>query len=142
MGLDPSEMEKMQQVKQVLARKHGPFTVFALLEREDKPGRWDVVVAAPWLGTATKDIYIVAQQVTKYLSSQEVITISRIAPLPPESDFVQLLLREVRGTLPDEDGGPRRLGRSIVGDVELRRGYVLAAGETSGASERREAVAA
>ena len=142
MRLDPSEVEKMRQVEQALAHKHGPFTVFALLEREDKVGRWDVVVSAPWLGTAMKDIRLVAKQVTTLLSPQEVVQVSRIVPLPPESEFVQLLLREVRGVSPDGDGDSWRLGRSIVGDVELRRGYVLAAGDTSDAPEHREAVAA
>ena len=142
MRLIPEEDDKMMQVERVLAQKHGPFTVFALLEREDSFGRWDVVVSAPWLGTAMEDIRLVAKQVTKLLSVQEVVTVSRIVPLPPESEFVQLLLREVRRVLPDEDGGPRRLGRSIVGDVELRRGYVLAAAEFSATREKPEALAA
>src|SRR5205807_6503452 len=43
-------VDKFVEVEREIASEKGDFVLFALLEREERPGRWDVVAAAPWLG--------------------------------------------------------------------------------------------
>ena len=132
-------IDKMKEVEQFLASKNGEFALFALLEREDTPGLWDVVVSASWLGTTREDILTIAQQVTLTLRPQDMTQIARIVPVLPDSEFVLFLQDNYE--LLNKTGPVVRLGTAILSGIELRSGYILAASAPSTA-RRREAIAA
>jgi len=73
------ETEKLQKfMKQVEARK-GRFTLFGLFLREDSPGLWDLVLAAPWLeNEKLKALGDLVQKMSETFGQDEVMTFSRI----------------------------------------------------------------
>jgi hypothetical protein len=43
-------IDRFAEIQKEIAGERGDFVLFAVLEREESPGRWDVVLAAPWFG--------------------------------------------------------------------------------------------
>ena len=41
-------VEQVAKVENALSREQGEFDLFALFLREDAPGKWDLLIAAPW----------------------------------------------------------------------------------------------
>ncbi len=133
-------IQRVEEVENFLSQKRGLFALFALLEREDTPERWDVLVAAPWLSTDRGGILTVAEQLTSRLTQDQIVQIARIVPLTPESDFV-LFLQGVYKEM-SVTGGRVRLGASVLSDIEIRSGYILAANASLNRAERLVAVPA
>ena len=53
--------------------------LFALIEREDAQGKWDLVVSATWARERQKDLLDrIALEVRNNFTSEEIITLSRI----------------------------------------------------------------
>jgi hypothetical protein len=42
-------LPRLRQAMAAIAEEKGEFSLFGLFMRADSPGRWDLVVAAPWL---------------------------------------------------------------------------------------------
>ncbi|MBV9852155.1 MAG: hypothetical protein JO250_21015 [Armatimonadetes bacterium] len=124
-----------------MAAERGPFTLFALLEREDTPGRWDVLVSAPWLPTGRKGLLTVAEALTARMTPEEAVQIGRIVTLAPASPFVWSL-RQTAARHGLTDGWPVPLGRQAVNGTEIERGFILAAGEPEAAAGHVGALAA
>lgn len=114
-------MEQMRQVERAAARQWGAFNLFGLFEREDTPGRWDVIVSAPWLEAGRKGILTITHYVSALLRPETAVLIARIVPLPPESDFV----RTLNALAQNRDEGVVSTGPLNVGGVEIERGYLL-----------------
>ena len=74
--------QKMTIVEQELAPEYGDFTLFALFQREDSSGFWDVMVSAPWIdgnkGVALKKI---ADKLKANLQKEEMVKLSGIVIL-------------------------------------------------------------
>jgi hypothetical protein len=112
----------MHLVERDAAQAHGPFTLFALFERSDAFGRWDVVVSAPWLTEDRDGILTITQPLVRHFSSDEIARLSRVVPLSTESDFVKTVLR----LAPLAKDGFIEIRDTLYG-VELERAYILAA---------------
>jgi hypothetical protein len=80
---------KLRAIAQKAAAEKGKFSFFALLLREDAPDRWDLVVAAPWIDKDKMGaLKYLADCVGLGLDADEVLRISRIAPLRAGSPFL------------------------------------------------------
>lgn len=122
-------IDKMKEVEQSLTKEYGNFALFALLEREDSPDRWDVVVASAWLGTGSNAIFTLAREFVERLTPEDAVRVARIVPLDLESDFVKFLqdtYAEMSVT-----GPVVRLGESVLSGIDIRSGYILEAGATT-----------
>lgn len=62
--------EKCRKAEEELAKAHGDFSLFMLVERPDLPGKWDVVAAAPWLGTERNDMQLIVDGLLPHLKSR------------------------------------------------------------------------
>lgn len=82
-------VEKLRQIEIELSSEKGNFTLFALIEREDALGKWDVVVSAKWVGKEEKAlINDITLKIYKELSKNEQLMLSRIVVLPPSDPLV------------------------------------------------------
>jgi hypothetical protein len=63
-----------------IARAFGPFSLFGLFEREDNPGKLDLIVAAPWLKTDRGGLLKIASYLP-HLTAEEGALIGRIVAL-------------------------------------------------------------
>lgn len=84
-------VEKFSEIERELAAEKGEFNLFALFEREDSPGRWDVVISASWIGQEEKEaVKIIVGKITEKLTTlKERIMLSRIIVLPPNDQLVK-----------------------------------------------------
>jgi hypothetical protein len=85
-------IEKFRQIEIEISREKGDFALFALIEREDSLGKWDVVVSASWINENEKSfIELIASKIHKNLSKEEQISISRILVLDISDALVKSL---------------------------------------------------
>ncbi len=69
----------------------GSFTLFALIAREDSFGSWDVVISAKWIKDEKALIKTLASKISRDLSEDEQLMLSRIVVLPSTDPFVKNL---------------------------------------------------
>lgn len=75
--------EKIQRVEQILSRRKGVFSFFALVRRIDSENKFDLLVSADWLNNHDKKCFdFIAKEIKQELSEDEILNISRIILLP------------------------------------------------------------
>jgi hypothetical protein len=114
--------DKLLPLEREAADRNGPFTLFGLFEREESPGQWDLVVAAPWLENEEKRREFIAA-VASRLDPAELRLLSAVVTLLPEDEFVRSLAGVAyRNGLLQVDGLLKVDGEAVVADdwVEMR----------------------
>jgi hypothetical protein len=72
-------VKSLVAVERALADEKGPLNLFALFLREDAPGKWDLLVAAPWAEKNKNDaIKYIAGKIQKSLTKKELLSLSRV----------------------------------------------------------------
>jgi hypothetical protein len=85
-----------QTLEHDLAERYGAFALFALLEREEAPHLWDIVVAAPWLEHPDIDaLDIIAKAINAHFDQDIYHHISHIAPVTTDHPALPALLEMV-----------------------------------------------
>jgi hypothetical protein len=114
-------VEKLKAIEEEIARERDGFALFALFEREELPGRWDVVFSAPWVGESKRSaIDYVVRKTRAALDWEEFLTIARFVPLRPSEDFVRALTQMVRVA-----HGLIELHHEVIDGLLITRGYVI-----------------
>jgi hypothetical protein len=112
------DKRRLMEAMEAVAKKRGPLTLFALLMRAESPGKWDLVIAAPWMDRGKlKAFSYVANEVHARLGDDDIVSLSRIAHLPEDSKALRSILAEVRdsaGEFPLELRGPDLFGLGVV----------------------------
>jgi len=122
-------VEKMQDVAAAIEAARGPFTFFALFEKQEI-ARWDVLVAAPWIDAdRSKAIRYLADQVNKHLKTDELIQLGAIVML--ENSHRELIDFTTRRLKPQykvlqADGSVELAGGNVFG-VDVARIIVFRA---------------
>jgi hypothetical protein len=81
-----SFVEHLRDVERSLTAERGAFSLFALFLREDSPGKWDVVVSAPWIGSDLEGaLRLMSMKVKVSLKLSEQLAISRVVIVEPDS---------------------------------------------------------
>src|SRR5438552_8807268 len=119
------EIPKLLKLMRKIEAKHGPFALFGLLMREDSPGTWDLVVAAPWLERGKlKALGEFGKEISDFFGVEHigVLSLSRIVTLNRHNPALQAILDEV---------GPvsrpvERQGYNLFG-LPVERAYILKA---------------
>jgi hypothetical protein len=90
-------IDKFTELESHIAEEKGPFVLFALFMREDAPGRWDLMVSAPWAGDDRESVveYFVSQ-IKSRLGVQSLISLSRIVVIDPQEAGVQTFNRAIQ----------------------------------------------
>jgi hypothetical protein len=111
------DQRRFMEAMEAITRKRGPLTLFALLMRADSAGKWDLLLAAPWIDEGKlKAFSYVANEIHARLAEDEVLAISRIAQLPEGSTALRAILDEVRDEteFPVELQGTDLFGLGVV----------------------------
>lgn len=113
----------LEEIERELSNQRGPFTLFALLERQDIPARWDLVISAPWVEEDNEQaMRLLAAEMNTRLPASEIGRVSRIVLLDPNEPSVRALTAEhpvEHGRIPIEEA-------STFG-LPADRGYVITA---------------
>ncbi len=113
-------VEKLRQIEVEISREKGGFTLFALIEREDSLGKWDVVVSANWIGKNEKSlIETLAAKIHKSLGKEEQITLSRIVVLPPSDSLVKNL------NMIGVEHGAVKLSNNTFNGIIIKEAYLI-----------------
>lgn len=90
-------IDKYTELELHIAEEKGPFVLFALFMREDAPGRWDLMVAAPWAGDDRRSVvdYFVSK-IKSRLGAESLISLSRIIVIDPQEAGVQAFNRAIQ----------------------------------------------
>lgn len=86
--------EKLQIAERAIASAQGPFVLFVLAEREETPGKWDLLVSALWLENNRKGVQKIVDGLNAHLTPADWIQLASITPLPPSMDYVQWIARK------------------------------------------------
>lgn len=127
-------VDKFVEIEKEIASERGDFVLFALLEREERPGRWDVVAAASWLGDDKwPALNYIIDKIDHKLSREERGTLSMVALLNPTDEFVEMVNRQLTVT----DGAPKDVSRTMLGDIYIPEGYVIRSAAPGPAEHRQ-----
>lgn len=90
--ISPQFLKMLRDFEQKLAKERGPFTLFALVERPEFPGMWDLVVAAPWFGPSVRQtLDDLIQELKKGPGNVVLVALSQIAVLRPTEPLVRAI---------------------------------------------------
>lgn len=81
--------QKLQFAEEKVAEEYGDFFLFGLFERQETPGRWDLVASAPWLETDRDGIGKLIALLRKNMDTGDWKVVSRVVPLDPSAEFVE-----------------------------------------------------
>jgi hypothetical protein len=128
------ERTKLDRVLRSLEAEHGPFALAGLFMREDSPGRWDLVVSAPWL---QRGKLVALENLVKRLSDalgqEELLSLSRIVTLNRKDPALKRILQEL-GTITQP---VEKVGRDLFG-LPLEHAYVLRAHARTSSNSRSQ----
>lgn len=81
---------KLKTIEQQLSQTKGRFWVFALLQREDSPGKWDLLVSATWLQEGDRQsLDHISAAIAREFDRDELLQLSRVVVLNPDNPVVQ-----------------------------------------------------
>ncbi len=114
-------VDKLQEVERRLCEERGAFALFALFEREDATGVWDLVVSAPWIEEDRRDaLDHMFARLRRALSQDELRLIAKIAVVPPEDPLLQAMQKAVQvehGAVEIKDG--------VFFDMRINHAHVI-----------------
>lgn len=87
-------VERLQTAEKAIASERGPFVLFVLAEREEAPGKWDLLVSAPWLDTSREGVQQMVDGLKTYLTPADWVQLASITPLPVSMEYVQQIARK------------------------------------------------
>ena len=112
--------EKLQQIEVEISADKGAFNLFALIEREDSLGKWDIVVAANWIDAERKDlINTIALKIREKLTEDEQLMLSRIVTLSPLDTLVRSLNMIV------VEHGTVKLSNNSFNGIVIKEAYLI-----------------
>lgn len=116
-------LKKYAALAETVARKKGPFELFALFLREDAPGKWDLLIAGPWI---EKDKQKAVRYISKVMRGRfkpnELVDLSRIVVLERSHPALAAFQRTVH-----VDGGPAEIENSNLFGLQVEHAYVFVA---------------
>ena len=115
-------VEKLLDIEARIKLEAGSLVLFALIERDDAPGKWDLVVSAAWAKERQKDLLNrIALQVRNNLTWEEKVMLSRILILDPQDPFV----RAINNMFKDVDHGRKRFSNFLVNGISIKDSYIM-----------------
>ena len=125
-------LEKLGAMERDVAEEKGPFRFFALFLREDSPGRWDLLVSAPWLEANQVDgIDFLAKQVQARLDAQELLSLSRLVFIEKDNPGLKAIFSAVA-----IQHGRVEISNCNFFDLEIKHAYIITSDKGTLADQR------
>lgn len=114
---------KLRKAMREIAAKKGEFTLFGLFMRADAPGRWDLVVSAPWLEKGTlKALRELTRLLSDSIGEESLAQLSRIATVSRRDPALKAVVSAF-----SVDDGELRVQRSNLFGLEIEDAIILRA---------------
>jgi hypothetical protein len=126
-------VEDLIKVEQSLAQKKGALNLFALFLREDAPGKWDVLIAAPWaekgkIGTLRD----VAAELQRSLNKAELLQLSRIVVIDQSDPALEAFQRAFH-----VEHGKTEIQNSNLFGLQIKHAYLITSRRSATAEPNR-----
>ena len=82
-------VQRLKAAEEDISLAEGPFVLFALAERDEAPGKWDLLVSAEWLDINRKGIDQMVDALKPYLEPADWRHLASITPLSSSMEYVQ-----------------------------------------------------
>lgn len=113
---------RLQLAETAIASMQSQFVLFVLAEREEAPGKWDLLVSAPWLDTNRQGVQQMVDLLKPYLADTDWLALASITPLAPTLEYVQWIARKY-----DIQHGNQEVINTFWDSLFIPRGYVITA---------------
>lgn len=114
-------VNKFVNIERTLSVSKGPFSLFALFLREDAPGVWDLVVAAPWLYSDKQEgIRIISEAMGDQLSQEDLKKLSRIVIIDWENPALEGLHQAIQ-----TEHSPVEMKDSNFFGLQIKRAFLI-----------------
>jgi hypothetical protein len=87
-------VSRLQLAEKAIASTHGQFVLFVLAEREETPGKWDLLVSALWPEINRQGVQQMVALLKPYLTESDWLALASITPLAPTLQYVQWIARK------------------------------------------------
>lgn len=115
-------LERFIDIEARINVEAGSLVLFALIERDDAAGKWDLIVSAEWAKERQKDLLnSIALQVRHKLNWEEKLLLSRILILDPQDPFVRAITHMA---LPVEHGR-ERVSNFVINGISIKNSYII-----------------
>ena len=84
--------KKFRDAEEQVSQAYGGFYLFGLFEREQIPGRWDLVASAPWLKTDREGTHQLIVALRKRMDVDDWKLIGAVIPREPSDFYVESLM--------------------------------------------------
>jgi len=115
-------IKKIAEVEKSLSEDKGNFKLFAVFSRPDTEGRWDIVISADWIKSEREGLDYISKKLTKNLSPEEIIKISRIVYLNVNDNFV----RVINSAFSVKNHNLTEIENCDINGILVSKGYVFA----------------
>ena len=85
-------IQKLQAAEKNVAQERGGFYLFGLFERQQAPGRWNLVASAPWLKTDLAGTQGLITLLRNNMDTGDWKIVSAVVPIDPAGEFTELVL--------------------------------------------------
>lgn len=115
-------VKKLIDSERKISRQKGGFTLFALFLREGAIGKWDLVVAAPWIDDDPRTaLYYLTKEVEKALNQEEILDfISRVVLIYQDSPALEIINQEINV----EHDYIEKQGINLY-DLDIKHAYII-----------------
>ncbi len=115
-------VEKFRIIEGQISRERGDFSFFGLFEHDDVPGKWDVLVSAPWLPRNRSGIQMIVDALVPDVSQDEWRQIASIIPLDSNSHYVRWITENYHAQHALEE-----VSHALFDGVYISHGYIITA---------------
>jgi hypothetical protein len=104
-----------------IEKEKGPFSLFALFQREDVPDRWDLIASAPWI-RPDRDAALgyMVRRIQSEIGQESLTALSRIMLVDPEDPAVVNLSRAM-----SVEHSPVEVRDSVFFGVPVKHAFII-----------------
>jgi hypothetical protein len=114
-------LNKFHTVERELSEEKGPFKLFALIELEEVPGRWDVVMSSKKLRDRDMEtLRFVVNKIYAIVNKKEIIKVSRVILLEVNESFVLEMEQILERT-----NNPKEFFNCEIDDLKIKHAYII-----------------
>jgi hypothetical protein len=115
-------LQKLSALEAEISTEKGPFTLFAIFQREEGYGNWDLLVMAPWMEEEGDVLDYIGTKMYSVFDDNDMVKFSHIA----EIDETVPDLEEFLDMFPVEHG-LIRAGYDYYLGKKIKRAYIITA---------------
>jgi hypothetical protein len=112
---------KFCTIERELSEEKGPFKLFALIELEEVPGQWDVVMSSKALPDRDMEtLRFVVNKIYAIVNKKEIVNVSRVIVLDVNEPFVtktEHLLSRIHN--------PKEIFNCEIDDLKIKHAHII-----------------